>query len=178
MKEKKRLIVGEVAPDFTLPALGGAKITLSERRGEKIWLAFFRYAGCPLCNLRVGEMIARHARYEQAGLTILTVWQSPLDRLVRLVDKQEPPFPLLADPREEVYGRYGLEAKLSGMFAPAVTVKLAKAAARGFFPGPTDGTKTRLPGDFLIDEQGVLRDVFYGRDIAEHIPFERVEAFI
>jgi hypothetical protein len=47
-----------------------------------------------------------------------------------------------------------------------------------FFPGPTDGTKTRLPGDFLIDEQGVLRDVFYGRDIAEHLPFERVEAFL
>jgi hypothetical protein len=30
----------------------------------------------------------------------------------------------------------------------------------------------------LIDERGVIADLYYGRDIGDHIPFERVDAFI
>ena len=50
--------------------------------------------------------------------------------------------------------------------------------AAGFFPRATDGSKTRIPGDFLIDENGIVADAFYGADIGDHIPFERVEHFL
>jgi thioredoxin-dependent peroxiredoxin len=45
-------------------------------------------------------------------------------------------------------------------------------------PGAMDGTKARIPTELLIDEAGVIRDRFDGKDIGDHIPFERVEAFI
>jgi peroxiredoxin len=36
--------IGQPAPDFTLPTLGGGDLALSSFRGQKVWLAFFRYA--------------------------------------------------------------------------------------------------------------------------------------
>jgi peroxiredoxin len=41
MGEKVRLKVGDVAPDFTLPAVGDQKITLSDYQGKQnVVLAF------------------------------------------------------------------------------------------------------------------------------------------
>jgi peroxiredoxin len=131
-----------------------------------------------LCNLRVSQMIERRAEFERYGLAILGVFQSPPERLAKYVGKQEPPFPLLSDPEEKLYALYGLEASFAKYIAPAVLPKLAKAMAKGFMPGATDGSITRVPADFLIDENGMVADAFYGRDIADHIPFERVERFM
>jgi peroxiredoxin len=45
----QRLQVGERAPDFTLPATGGRRITLSDYRGQKnVVLAFFPAAFTPV----------------------------------------------------------------------------------------------------------------------------------
>ena len=44
-------------------------------------------------------------------------------------------------------------------------------------PGRMEGSKTRIPGDFLIDPKGGIGGTYYGEVIADHIPFERVEHF-
>lgn len=33
-----------------------------------------------------------------------------------------------------------------------------------------------LPADFLVDEQGVIRQAYYGEDIGDHLPFEAVRS--
>jgi len=74
--------------------------------------------------------------------------------------------------------RYGLRASVAGLIGRDVGLRTVQAAALGFLPGPTDGTITRLPGDFLIDEGGVVRHVHNGDDVADHISFERVLEFL
>jgi len=174
----KHIAIGETAPDFTAPAAGRGDATLSKLRGQRVWLAFFRYAGCPLCNMRISQMIKDAKHYEDERLAILAVFQSPAARLERYLGPLNPPFPLVSDPAEQLYALYGLEKSLAGFLAPAVGPKLVKAMAAGFFPRATDGSKTRIPGDFLIDENGVVADAFYGKNIGDHIPFERVESFL
>lgn len=178
MGKINRIEIGEKAPGFDAVTLGGKSISLSDLRGRKVWLAFFRYAGCPLCNLRISEIMQRYEGYRRQGLNILAVFQSPLVKMKKYVGKQSPPFPLLSDPEENLYALYGLEKRLSGMITPSVSLKLAKATVKGFLPGMPDGAKSRIPGDFLIDKQGIVMDAFYGRDIADHIPFDRTEKFI
>jgi peroxiredoxin len=172
------LSIGQPAPAFTATTVTGETINLRDLRGRKVWLAFFRYVGCPLCNLRIHELIRRHGDLEEKGLALLAVFQSPVERLRRFADRRRPPFTLISDPDEALYRLYGVTAGLAGFLAPSVIPKLAKAAIHGFWPGATDGTKTRLPADFLIDEGGVIADLFQGRDIGEHIPIERVEKFL
>ncbi|MBK7973477.1 MAG: AhpC/TSA family protein [Deltaproteobacteria bacterium] len=77
-----------------------------------------------------------------------------------------------------LYELYGLESGLAAFASPKNLGRMARATAAGFGPGRMEGTKTRIPGDFLIDEGGVIHDLFYGEVIADHIPFERVDAFV
>ncbi|MEZ4248979.1 MAG: redoxin domain-containing protein [Polyangiales bacterium] len=172
-----RLIAGTPAPDFRVRDWRGETHHLGALRGRKVWIAFFRYASCPLCNLRVRDMIRRWERWEQ-HVELLAIFQSPNDSIAEYVGQQHPPFPLIGDPDEELYRCYHLESSLAGFLAPRGAAVLAKAAAAGFVPGRMEGTKTRHPADFFVDEEGILVGTYYGADIADHVPFERVDTWL
>ncbi|MCO5168696.1 MAG: AhpC/TSA family protein [Planctomycetes bacterium] len=165
------------APELEARDHEGRLVRLGELQGPR-WLAFFRYASCPLCNLRVRGMIVRHEELAARGLSVVAVFQSPPASIARAVGAQRPPFPLVADPQEALYRLYGLEARLGALLAPANLGALGAALARGFLPGRPEGSITRVPGDFLIRADGVIDQAFYGRTIAEHIPFEAVDDFL
>jgi thioredoxin-dependent peroxiredoxin len=174
----RQLAIGNSVPDFQASTWTGESVRLSDWRGQKLWLAFFRYASCPLCNLRVHQMRERFSDWSAAGLALVAVFQSSSEQVERYVGRQSPAFEIVCDPEEVLYGLYGLQRSLAGYVNPRVAPKLFTAAKLGYLPGAPDGTKTRLPGDFLIDSSGVLADVFMGGDISEHIPFDRVGAFL
>lgn len=173
-----RIMTGQQAPDFTATVYGREPLTLSSLQGRKVWLAFFRYAGCPLCNLRVNQMIRRFDGWEAKGLAIVAVFQAPVEEVAANVGGQDAPFPIVCDPDEKLYRLYGLEASLAGYLSPKNLPLMAEALKEGFLPGTMHGTKTRLPADFLIDETGRVVETFYAPVIGEHIPFERVDAFV
>jgi peroxiredoxin len=172
-----RLQPGAEAPEFTAEIWNGDSFRLSAQRGRKLWLAFLRYAGCPLCNLRVCDMIRRSERFAKRGLDIAAVIQSPAASISRYVSKQSPPFPLLADPEGRIYAQYRVEKSFVGLVHPKNVLELARARRHGFRQGKIDGPVTRLPADFLIAEDGCLRQCFYSDTAARHIPLSRVEAF-
>lgn len=173
-----RLQVGMRAPSFDGVSWDGTSVRLADFAGRMLWLAFFRYASCPLCNLRVHDLILRYPDYASRGLAIVAIFQSPASSIAEYVGRQRPPFPLLADPSEALYQLYGLESGVAAFASPKNLGRMSRALAAGFAPGPMEGTRTRIPGDFLIDEGGVIRDLFYGEVIADHVPFERVDAFL
>lgn len=172
-----RLAEGTKAPGFETTDLAGKKLKLDELPGKK-WLAFFRYAGCPLCNLQVHKIITRHDELAKRGLSVVAVFQSPRDSLAEKVGAQRPPFPLVPDPDERLYELYGVETSLAGYLSPGNLGRLANAVGQGFLPGKPEGSHTRVPADFLIDGDGTIRRAFYGKVIADHIPFGDVEAFL
>ena len=169
---------GDGAPDFELPAHTGENVRLSHQKGHKVWLAFFRHAGCPLCYLRVHEMAQREAEWTRRGLRVLAVFQNPVDQMTPLLGAQPPGFPLLSDTSETVYHLYGLGRDWNGFLQPALALKVARARMLGWRssknPDQHTGSYNRLPGDFLIDKNGVVRDAFFATDGGSHIPFGRV----
>lgn len=173
-----RIAAGTTAPDFTATVYLRDPLTLSQLRGKKVWIAFFRYAGCPLCNLRVHQMIQRYDAWQAQGLQIVAVFQAPVDEVEANVGKQNAPFPIVCDPDEKLYALYGLEASLAGFLSPKNIPLAAEALKEGFLPGTTHGTKTRLPADFLLDENGKVIETFYAGHIGDHIPLDRIDAFL
>ena len=168
-----KMQIGMKAPNIELADWKGIPFSLENVSGKK-WIAFFRYASCPLCNLRVNEMIKRYEELTQNGLQIFAVFQSDPESIAKYVGKQEPPFRILCDSSEKAYESYGLQANLLGMMSPKNMTQLISAVKSGFMPGKMEGTVTRIPADFLIDENNVLLDVYYGKTIGDHIPLERV----
>lgn len=174
-----RLDRGGLAPPFRTSDLDGRTVDPRDHGGRWLLLSFYRYASCPLCNLRVHELAHRQPRWHAAGLDLVAVFQSPGERLRRYVGTRQPPFPLVSDPTERLYRLYGVGHSWRG-FAAAWLTRLPTIAraviGHGFLPGSVEGGIHRLPADFLIGPDGRLAEVYYGRDIGDHLPIERIEA--
>jgi peroxiredoxin len=171
-----RQSVGSKAPEFEIETWDGRAFSLRALAGKTVYLAFFRYAGCPLCNVRMRDLVKHHDELVQRGVEVVAVVQSPAESVRKAFDALAPRFTIIADAEERLFALYGLEASLAGYLAPINLAKLASAAAQGILPGKMEGTKTRLPADFVIGPEGLLRDVFYAQTIGEHMPFERLFA--
>lgn len=169
---------GQIAPTFSATTHEGEPIDLEAYRGRKVWLAFFRYAACPLCNNRIHEQLQRHREFVDAGIEVMAVFQSSADNIKKYVGRQDPPFPLIADPELSLYRRYGVHPNTWGMFYPRNFIRAISAVRRGFMPRPADsGPLAMIPADFLVDPEGLLWRTYYGKAISDHIPFDDVLAF-
>ncbi len=174
-----RLAKGEYAPEFKMLSTNGKEVSIERLKGKKIFLSFYRYASCPLCNLRMQEIMSHQEQLESGGFQILAVFQSNAERIKEYVEKDEVPFEIIPDPELLMYKRYGLESSWLGFLKAILKpVRFIKANTLGYSIGPSDGPVNRLPGDFIIDEEGKLLECYYGKDIGDHLPIEKLLAYI
>jgi len=145
--------VGDVAPDFTAPVVGGkyeddAQISLSDLRGEKVVLYFYPKDDTPGCTKQAcalrdsWKVISKKARV--FGVSI-----DPVKRHRKFIDKYSLPFPLISDESQEIVEAY------------AVWVQ-KKLYGREYM-----GTERT---SFVIDEKGKIAAVFPKVKPDEHLP--------
>ena len=109
---KLKVKVGDPAPDFTLPAVSGGKITLSQYRGKKnVVLSFVPAAWTPVCSdqwpgYNIVEELFDMNNAILLGITVdniptLYAWTRQMGKLW---------FPVLSDfwPHGQVADRYGV----------------------------------------------------------------------
>jgi thioredoxin-dependent peroxiredoxin len=174
-----RLAVGSPAPLFSKPDLRGETVDLAAwtRAGIPVWLGFFRYALCPLCNRRVHEMANRWTERYSARCRFVAVFQSPTERFEGFLTSL--PFSVIADPELELYRLYRVEAGLAAALHPQVIVDTVRAKAAGFPIGvlsDKDGGALRVPADFIVAADGSLKVAHYGAHVGDSIAFEAVDA--
>ncbi len=182
-----RLNAGDIAKDFSMEDILGNQINLRDYAGKKLLLSFFRFAKCPYCNLRVSRMISRYPTYHEAGLEMIAVFESPPEGMFEGVAHQNPPFPLIADPENELYNLYGVEISkllmLEEYVNPLKAVRVIRDSmiavfGKGFRPGKIDGPIARMPADFLIRPDLTIEQAHYGTYVSDHLRFEEVERFL
>lgn len=170
---------GEHVGQLHLPTIDGAQFDVRQLRSQRFMLSFFRFAACPFCNLRVHELAERFAEFD-GRLTVVAVFDSPLDNLQRLAGKHRAPFPILADEANVYYRAFAIERSVIGMLKAALLrfpVVLRATLVEGYLPTSFQGHLATLPADFLVDEQGVIQRAYYGQDIGDHLPFAAIKAF-
>ncbi len=174
-----KLKTGNKAPQFLTTDIFGNTIKSEDLRGKKLMLSFYRYASCPLCNLRVNQLIQKHDKLASNGLNIVSVFQSPVESILKYVGKQDAPFPIIADPTHTLYKLYGVSGNWAAFARAGLKLdKMAKAAKLGFMPGKMEGDIKMVPADFLIDEKGFIHTAYYGKDISDHIEITEIESFL
>ena len=173
------LQAGDSAPNFEIYDVEGNLITLAQFRGRKVMLAFFRFAACPFCNLRVHELAAKYPLLKNK-IEIIAVFQSPAETLDKHRIAQKLPVHIVPDPAMGLFSLYQGELSWS-KFMSAHTLKAHKwiqGVATGAFDGGTTLGELRLAAaDFLIDEQGIIHRAHYGRDIADPLPLSVITRF-
>lgn len=170
---------GDAAPDFGAVSLDGQQLALRDFRDRKLLLAFFRYGACPLCNLRMVFLIYAYPRWQEQGLDVVAVFESPAERLLETVAQQSIPFPVIPDPDRNLYRLYGVVPSWFGYIVGAFRFRAFRDAfQRGFPPGKGDGAIAQLPAEFLIGPDLIIERAYYGQDIGDHLPLEEIDAWL
>lgn len=95
-----------LAPDFTLPALTGQPIRLSDLRGQVVLLNFWA-TWCPPCREEMPSMEKLYQRFRSRGLEILAVSIDRVQEPVRaFMQRYHLSFPALWDAEGQVAGQY------------------------------------------------------------------------
>ncbi len=173
-----KLKIGVKAPNIVTEDIFEAKVNLDQFKGRKVLLSFYRYASCPLCNLRVNDLIRHSDNWSSKGLDMIAVFQSPAKSIKQYVGKQDAPFPIIPDPEQTFYKKYGVSGSWGKFLIGLKPSKLFSAAKKGFVPGKIETDITMVPADFLIDEKGIIHTVYYGKDASDHLDIQLIEGFV
>lgn len=176
-----RLETGRSAIPFTAQTVDGESISLAQYSGKPLLLMFFRYASCPMCNLRLHDFARQYERLEARGLRVVAFFHSPASEIRAHAGRRRYPFPLVADPDFHVYRSYGVETSWSRLLRsgvlPRFYVDWARSLRHGFWGGAAWRMAT-MPADFLIGADGRIVRAHYGRDIGDHLPLADIESYL
>ncbi|MEI8398464.1 MAG: peroxiredoxin [Ilumatobacteraceae bacterium] len=99
--------VGDLAPDFTLPATGGKSVTLSSFRGQPVVLVFYPGDDTPVCTKQLNSYNNELSAFEGVGAQVLAVSAQDIASHEQFSSKHGFAFPLLADTDKAVASLYG-----------------------------------------------------------------------
>lgn len=165
--------------EFDVSDINGNQINIAELRGKPIILSFFRDLGCPFSNLRVFEFTRRSKEWKKLGIEVIAVSSSSTEDAQKYIGDEPLPYRIIADPDLRLHKLYGLKKSLWG-YAKGCALRMPQLTA-GKKIASTEGVKinnrTLLPADFLIGFDGKIVDLWYGKDVGDHIPISRIELF-
>ena len=126
--------IGDMAPDFSLPAQTGENVTLSQFRGKKnVVLYFYPKDETPGCTREACTFRDSYELFTDLGAEVVGVSADTVASHKAFAEHHSLPFTLLSDVDNMVRKLYGATSAL------------------GFTPGRVT---------FIIDKKGVVRRVF------------------
>lgn len=101
------VLVGDHAPDFTLPATGGTTVSLSSFRGQPVVLVFYPGDDSPVCTKQLNSYNNELSVFEAVGAQVLAISAQDIESHEQFSTKYGFGFPLLADTDKAVASLYG-----------------------------------------------------------------------
>lgn len=171
------------APIFKVKDIFGRMIDLNEYRDKKVFIGFFRHAGCPFCNLRVHALTKVHQELKQKGLEMIFFFESKEAVLLRSIfHKEVSPIPLIADPEKIWYQQYGLQNSTTKSIMSHVTsfVQTAIKAKKTNVPlhVMADGESfSTIPAEFLLGKNLVIKNLHYSDHLNDRLDIDVIKKF-
>lgn len=105
----KKLIVGDIAPDFTAKTQSGEEITLSKilKSGQKVLLVFYPGDNTPGCTTQLCGIRDVYKEYKDLNVKVLGVNHSDAKSHQKFIDKFEYPFDIIVDEGRKIIKEYG-----------------------------------------------------------------------
>lgn len=174
----RKLVRGETAPDFQTVDLPGQRFQLSHLNSRGVWLALYRYASCPMCNLHFDDVLSQKSLLIDSGVQFVAVFESERENFpTKILSKQTPNVTMVANPGREIYSLYGAEQSWLGWISPQPVIERVKAGLNGYVEGKIDGPLDRIPAHFLILPNGQIHTAYYGKNIADNLKWRDLQPY-
>ncbi len=170
-----RLGAGMKAPNFIYDTISRQSLDFYKTsRGKRSVLFFLRYTGCPICQMKIGEILRDHETFRTSGLDVYVVLQSGPSSVKEGLAGSTVPFSIICDPEEKIFALYGVApGNIFQYLAPSVIIKAMKASRAGFKHGKKEGKEMQLPAVFIVNGEGKIDYAYYGKNIGD-VPDNRV----
>lgn len=141
------LQINDQAPDFKAPATDGKTLSLADFKGQALILYFYPRDNTPGCTQEGQDFRDLYSQFQAENAAILGVSRDSVKKHDNFRAKYDFPFDLISDEDEQICQAYGV-LKKKQMF------------------GKTNIGIER--STFLIDGQGVIRQIWRGVKVADH----------
>lgn len=141
------LAVGNPAPAFEAKDQNGNIIKLSDFKGRKVVLYFYPKDATPGCTAQACNLRDNYDALQKAGYIVIGVSSDSEKSHLKFIEKQNLPFPLIADEDLKVHEAYGTWVEKS------------------MYGRKYMGTARTT---FVIDENGVLAEIIEKVDTKNH----------
>ncbi|OWJ69175.1 peroxiredoxin-like family protein [Inquilinus limosus] len=146
---------GDTVADFQVPEVDGATLSLGTLLASgPLVLVFFRFAGCPACNIALPyyrDQLAPGLR--ELGATLLALSPQVPERLVEIKRRHQLDFLVASDPDNALGRRFGI---LYSYDEPSRRAALAQGRPIGEVTG-TGTWELPMPTAIVIDPRRVVR---------------------
>lgn len=176
-----QLIENQPAPDFQAKDISGSPVRISDLKGKKILLTFYRHVACPFTNLRFLELQALDSYFREMDLVVLAVYESGSENLQRYSHDESFYARMIANPEYDLYSLYDIEQSTLKILYSMYKGAYAKGEEgrrrfkENFCP---EGRKDTLGADFLIDEAGLIQYAYYNQYLGDHLPVKDIIRFL
>ncbi|MFW6287991.1 MAG: TlpA family protein disulfide reductase [bacterium] len=103
---KEGINIGDKAPDFTLNKMNGDQISLSELRGQKVFLNFWA-SWCGPCRIEMPDIQKLHNEHEEISILAVNV-QEDNQTVVNFMMDNSYHFPVVLDKTGNISGKYAV----------------------------------------------------------------------
>jgi thioredoxin-dependent peroxiredoxin len=139
---------GDKAPDFTLPTDGAGRLTLSKLKGKKVILYFYPKDDTSGCTAEACGFRDNLPHFGKTDAVVIGVSRDSVASHDKFKKKHELPFTLVADEDGKVCEAYGTWVEKSMYGRKYMGIERAT---------------------FLIDEKGVIRNVWRKVKVGGHV---------
>ncbi len=185
MSQKENLVVelNVTAPAFNLIDIFDRPISLTSYKGKRLFIGFFRHAGCPFCNLRVHSLMNIRETLISKNMEMIFFFESKKELMISSIfHKGISPVPLIPDPEKKWYSIYGIENSLlkssfSHLTTFIQTAIKAKTNKLPIYPMAGDESFSTMPAEFLIDENSIIRKIHYAQTLNDRLSLDTIIDF-
>jgi peroxiredoxin Q/BCP len=173
---------GQLAPDFKVTDIDGNNISLSRYKGRKIHLVFYRFSGCPFCNLRFHEIDKLEDMYHKNNVELISVYESSEKNMRDMMAGEKFYSVMIPNQDSSLYSLYDLDRSKIGLLRFLLFNGGISKALKGMrlFKKKVaqDGHSDRLEAEFLIDKDGYVVKAHYGKTPGDYLPSQTIMAFL
>lgn len=146
-KENKKLNVGDVAAQFSLPDQNSNVRTLKEFSDKWLLIYFYPKDNTPGCTTEACEIRDNWGEFKKAGIGVVGISTDSVESHKKFGDKHSLPFTILSDTEKKVVEAYGVWGMKSFMGKTFMGIRRTS---------------------FLIDPRGKIAKIYENVKPAEH----------
>ena len=169
-------------PDFEVNDINGNLISLKKFIGKKIHLVFYRFSGCPFCNLRFHEIDKLAELYQKNNVILISVYESSAKNMLDMMADHSFYSIMIPNQDSSLYSLYDLGRSKIGLLRFLLfkggILKALKGMKLFKKKVAQDGHTDRLEAEFLLSKEGNIVNAHYARIPGDYLPLGTIRTFV